>query len=136
MFSTASGATIAAGKPQTPQIQPVFDAQGLATGQTLRLGVSSIPGQAPCSGTLSFTDAANNPVGTSSTFSLQDGQSAYLSLPSTAIPSLSGWTGKRGEFRPVVTLPSGGAAVCLATVQTFATTSGLTQMFSEPVGLP
>ncbi len=97
---------------------------------------SSLVGQPACSGTLGFTDASNNPVGGTSTFSLTGGQSSYLDLASASIPGSSGWLGKRAEFRPVVTLAADGSAVCLTTVQTFVALTGMTQTISLAEALP
>jgi hypothetical protein len=135
VFTTASGVTAASEKLQTPQVQPFFDVQGLATGQTMRLSVSSISGQPACAGSLGFTDSSAAAVGPTSNFNLAGGQSAFLDLPSSSIPSLAGWTGKRGEFQPVVSLTS-NSAVCLTTVQTFVSLSGLTQTIGIAQGRP
>jgi hypothetical protein len=156
IFGSSSGAGLVIHHPQTPQIQPVFPAQGLSEGQTLRVSVAA-PAGYTCSARMGFSDANNKTIGPASSVALTSGNLASLDLPSTLVPGLKGWTGTRAEFRPNLTMLGSPqvaaqgvidpvtfeqtsypslANVCLATAEVLDTFSAATRLISNPEGLP
>jgi hypothetical protein len=84
------------------QLEPV----SVAVGQTVRLNVTARPPDS-CVAQLGFSDRAGNPVGPSSSVSLEPGKSAYLYLPASAVVSKPA---ERVEIQPRLIPARGGAA--------------------------
>jgi len=152
VFTSSTGVTVASSKWIQPVYQYDFNMQGLSTGQTMRINVSSPMtrgnSEQGCGPVLSFTDSTGAALGPTLVQGTGSGGAQYLDLPSTAVPGLTGWAGGRVQVRPVLntgapSIPFSGAlgeysngvlftGTCLASVEIFDTLSGLTRVVSIP----
>ncbi|HLH18744.1 MAG TPA: hypothetical protein VKX45_16110 [Bryobacteraceae bacterium] len=106
VYATATGVSAATTRPIQPLYQYGLDPQGLSAGQTLRVNLAA-PASQSCGAVVSFADASGNPLTNSInpltlTQTLQPGTAAYLDLPSTSIPGLTGWSGGHVPVVPAV----------------------------------
>lgn len=129
------GNVFQAGTVSLPSV-PVFDPQGVAGGQTIRLTAFALPPD-PCVATLGFQDVNGSPVGPVLPVNLSPGHAASLDLRAEA---LSLRLGQRAEIRPVVTITSGISAAgsnvqlsaCPASVEVFDNLTGRTSTYQAP----
>lgn len=147
VFATATGVTAATNRPIQPSYQYDFDPQGLSAGQTLRVNVSASAVQS-CGAAVRFVDGSGNTLGGTLTVTLNAGASAYLDLPSTSVPGLTGWSGGHVAVQPIldtVATGNGTATVgkvvngalladetCFATAEIFDTATGYTRSLVNP----
>jgi hypothetical protein len=114
------------GPTQLPAVQlgPV----GVGFLQTVRFNVAALPPN-PCLGTLSFADVEGNAIRGPSPVRLTAGQSTFVDLPGTAVPSDSG----HGEVMAAFT-PAAGAApgACVPSVEVYDQLTGGTQAILAP----
>lgn len=92
-----------------------FPMIGLVRGQTLQLNIVAYPPD-PCFATLGFQDVNGNAVGTTSSVTLQGGQSASLTLNGNSLTNVAG---QRVEVQPVVTLTAGIVSQCNASAEIY-----------------
>ncbi len=104
---------------------PAFGMLGLGLFQTARLNVVATPPN-PCVGTLSFADAAGNPVGSFTRVGLAAGQAGSLDLNGNGLVR---GLGQRVEVRPVFT-PEGGS--CQVSAEVFEQITGSTLVQDNP----
>jgi hypothetical protein len=122
------------GPPQQPPGPPSFPGTvGVNLFQTVRLNVVAHPPQ-PCYGVLSFADVNGNPIGGTSTVSLNSGQAAYLDLPGNTV--VTGF-GQRAEVQPIFTPAVGSApGQCSISVEVYNNFTGWTNVILVPPGPP
>jgi hypothetical protein len=111
-----------------------FPMIGITRGQTLQLNVVAFPVD-PCFAQLGFQNSSGNPVGPTTTVTLQAGQSASLALNGNSLTDLAG---KRVEVLPTVVLnPSPSPDGCQASVEVFDNVFGITSVLVPgAVGYP
>jgi hypothetical protein len=118
---------------QSPANYTNFAMIGLVRGQTLQINIVAFPPE-PCFATLGFQDVNGNPVGTTTSVSLQAGQSASLTLNGNSLTSVAG---QREEVQPVVTPAVGVVNQCNASVEIYDNVLGLSSVaVPGAAGLP
>ena len=114
----------AGGVPLPAQFAPL----GLASGQTVRLVVTTTSGASSCPATLSFADYLGSPIGPPSTdVSLQSGQSSSLDLVGSTVTT----PGHRILVQPRFTTDHPDS--CQASVEVFASNTGVTAATVRPI---
>jgi len=109
-----------------------FGPVGVGVLQTVRLNVVAYP-PSPCVGTLSFTDVEGTPIRGSTPVNLLAGQSAFIDLPGTSVPSDSG----HGEVMAQFAQPVGAApGNCIPSVEVYDQLTGTTQVIIPPEKQP
>jgi hypothetical protein len=124
--STGFGTVLVPGKTMFPP-NPIFELQGLAWEQTMRLIVSADPPN-PCAATLGFVDSKGSPMGQSMQVDLKPGDTEWLDLNAN---TLGLKLGQRVEVQPIVTMTS-PASSCQASVEVFDDVSGRTWTHQDP----
>jgi hypothetical protein len=118
------------GPPGSPAVQ--FGPVGVGFLQTVRLNVVAFPPD-PCVGTLSFTDVEGHSLRAPSPVSLTAGQSTFVDLPGTAVPSDSGHGEVMAEFAPPVGAAPG---TCVPSVEVYDQLTGTTQVIVQTEANP
>lgn len=145
VYASATGVTAATTRPIQPLYQYSFDPQSLSAGQTLRVNIAASASQS-CGAAIHFTDASGNPLGNTLTQTLAAGTAAYLDLPSTSVPGLTGWSGghvtvfPKADVSParngntIGTLSNGFlvSETCFASAEIFDTLTGYTRSVVNP----
>lgn len=120
---------IAPGLPASIGPEPhTFGLLGLTLFETLRLNVVAYP-PSPCVAQLSFVDINGNPIGTTISVNLSNGEAASLDLNGN---SLVMRFGQRAEVQPVVTLNPLVASACQASAEIVDQFSGRTLAYTMP----
>lgn len=113
--------------------------QSLGHGETMRL-IARATSPHGCIATLSFSDAAGNPLGPTTSVNLSSGQAQTLDLTLDSLPAAASLRAdKRFEILPAVQLtrllPAGSAApipsVCSATAEVFNSATGVTATYQN-----
>jgi hypothetical protein len=118
MTQFAAAQTVPANATNFPMI-------GITRGQTLQLNVVAFPVD-PCFAHLGFQNSSGNPVGPTTSLTLQPGQSASLTLNGDSLTDLAG---KRVEVLPTVVLnPSPSPDSCQASAEVFDNVFGITSV--------
>jgi hypothetical protein len=110
-----------------------FPMIGITRGQTLQLNVVAFP-TGPCYAQLGFQDSNGNPAGTTTSVTLQPGQSASLAINGN---SLTNSLGQRVEVLPTVVPVAGIVSSCGASAEVFDNLLGITSVLVPgAVGYP
>jgi hypothetical protein len=100
-----------------------FGPVGVGFLQTVRLNVAAFPPN-PCVGTFSFTDVQGNALRAPSPVRLTAGQSTFVDLPGTSVPSDSGHGEVMAAFTPA---PGAAPGTCVPSVEVYDQLTGGTQ---------
>jgi hypothetical protein len=110
-----------------------FPMIGITRGQTLQLNVVAFP-RDPCYAQLGFQDSNGSPLGTTTSVTLQPGQSASLAINGN---SLTNSLGQRVEVLPTIVPVAGIVSSCGASAEVFENVLGITSVLVPgAVGYP